>query len=81
MRRLFPLIALEVFVWLGLLLCMFLISKVVYHIGFGPSAMAERMATIIRDAVSAVIALAWLFAWKEVTTLYLWRALNRRRVT
>jgi len=82
MNRVLPLVAIEIFVWLGLLLSTFLISKVVYTIDFGNGTIFERIVTqTTRVVVSGSIILVWLFAWKNLTNRYLWRALSRRKAT
>jgi hypothetical protein len=82
MSRLWSLAAIEVFVWLGLLLSTFLVSKVAFTIEFGFTTMVERIATqIVRAVVAGVIVFVWLFAWKKLTNLYFWRAIGRRKAS
>lgn len=82
MNRLWSLVAIEVFVWLGLLLSTFLVSEVAFAIEFGNSTLVERMATqIVRAIVAGGIIFVWLFAWKKLTNMYFWRAIGRRRIS
>ena len=81
MKRLLPLAAIEVFVWLFLLGSTFVISKGAFAISFGTATLAERVATqTARVAVSGGLILIWLLAWKKVTDSYLTRTLSRKRV-
>jgi type VI protein secretion system component VasK len=82
MRNLIPLAAIEVFVWLILLLSTFLISKVAFAISFGDATLIQRVATeTARVAASGVIILIWLLVWKRVTDSYFWRTVSRRKAT
>jgi len=82
MRHLIPLAAIEVFVWLILLLSTFLISKFVFSINFGNVTLVQRVATeTARVVASGAIILIWLFVWKRVTDLYFWRTIARRKPT
>jgi hypothetical protein len=77
-KRIIPLAAIEVFVWLVLLTITFLISKVAIELSFGTATLLERTATqIVRTGVSAALILAWLLTWKKVADVYLSRMLSR----
>ncbi|MGA8904535.1 MAG: hypothetical protein WB661_05950 [Candidatus Bathyarchaeia archaeon] len=79
MRRLLPLVTIEVFVWLILLLCTFLIAKVAFSINLGNATITERIATQVgRNFLAGVIVLTWLLVWKKTTDAYLLRALGRQ---
>lgn len=78
MKRLLSLAAIEVFVWLILLLCTLLISKLAFSINLGSATIAQRVATqVARNMLSGVIVIMWLVVWKKLTDFYLWRALTR----
>ncbi len=80
MKRLVPLAAIEVFVWLFLLGSTFIISKGAFAISFGTATLAESVATqTARVAASASVVLMWLLGWKKMTDSYLTRTLSRRR--
>lgn len=82
MRRLLPLAAIEVFVWLVLLLSTLVISKVAFTINFGNTSITQRIATqTTRVLVSGVIVLIWLLIWKKLTDFYFWRTVARRMTT
>ena len=82
MRHLMPLAAIEVFVWLILLLSTFLVSKFVFSISFGNATLVQRVATgTARVVFSGAIILIWLFVWKKVTDSYFWRTIARRKTT
>ncbi len=82
MKRLLPLAAIEVFVWLILLLSTLLISKVAFSINLGNATIIERVSTeILRDLFSGLIVVGWLLIWKRITDFYLWRTLNRKVAT
>ncbi len=82
MRRSLPLVAIEVFVWLILLFCTFLISRVAFAINIGTDTFSERVTTeALRVLVSGVIVLAWLFAWKKITDFYFWRTVRHKKVS
>jgi len=77
-KRLIPLAAMEVFVWLILLAVVFVISKGAFAINFGTSTLIERVATqVARVSSSGVLVLLWLFAWKKIADYYLSRTLSR----
>ncbi len=79
MKRLLPLAAIEVFVWLFLLGSTYVISKGAFGIRFGTATWAERVATqTARVAASGGIVLIWLLGWKKVTDSYLTRTLSRK---
>jgi len=74
-----PLVAIEVFVWLILLLSTFLVAKVAFSINFGNATIIERIATqVMRNFLAGAIVLVWLLVWKKVTDSYLLRALGRQ---
>lgn len=80
MKRLVPLAAIEVFVWLFLLGSTFIISKGAFAISFGTATLAESVATqTARVAASAGLVLIWLLGWKKVTDSYLTRTLSPKR--
>ncbi len=82
MKRLLPLVAIEVFVWLILLLCTLLISKVVFSINLGNATIIRRVSTeILRDMFSGLIVIGWLLIWKKITDFYLWRTISRKVAT
>ncbi len=82
MKRILPLAAIEVFVWIILLLSTLLISEVVFTINLGTATIIQRVLTeILRDVFSGVIIVVWLLVWKKITDFYLWRALSRRTAT
>lgn len=78
MKHFLPLAIIEVFVWLILILSTLLISKIVFSINFGNATIMQRVATeTARDGLSAATVLIWLFVWKKITDVYLWRTLGR----
>ena len=80
MKRLLPLAAIEVFVWLFLLGSTYVISKGAFEISFGTATWTERVATqTARVTASGGLVLIWLLGWKKVTDSYLARTLSRRR--
>ena len=82
MKNLLPLAAIEVFVWLVLLLSTLLISKIAFAIDFGNLDMAHRVATdVARVFASGLIVLIWLLVWKKLTDFYFWRTVQRRRAS
>ena len=79
MKHLMPLVAIEVFVWLILLLSTFLVAKVAFSINFGNATIIERIATqVMRNFLAGAIVLVWLLVWKKITDSYLSRALGRQ---
>jgi len=77
LKRLLPLAAIEVFVWLILLLCTLLISKLAFSINLGNATIVQRVATqVARNMLSGVIVIMWLVIWKKLTDFYLWRTLT-----
>jgi len=77
MKRIIPLVAIEVFVWSVLLLITFIISKVAIEISFGTATLLQRIVTqTVRMVVSTGLILAWLLAWKKVADVYLSRMLS-----
>ena len=81
MKRLLGLGVFELFVWLLLLLCTLLISHVAFGINLG-ATFAERFLTqAVRLAVSGIIILGWLVAWKKTTDFYFWRTVSRKKAT
>jgi tryptophan-rich sensory protein len=82
MKRLLPLVAIEVFVWLILILTVFVISKGAFAITFGTSTLIARVATqVARVSTSAALVLVWLLAWKKLADYYLSRMLARQGAT
>lgn len=79
MRRFVSLAAIEVFVWLILLLCTFLISKVVFAISLGVDTVVQRIATaVFRMLMAGLIVVFWLVLWKRLTDFYFWRTVTRK---
>jgi hypothetical protein len=77
LKRIFPLATIEIFVWLFLLLCTLLVSKVAYAISLGHATLTERIVTqVVRNSLAGVIVIGWLLVWKRVTDSYLRRALH-----
>ena len=82
MKRVLSLAAIEIFVWLVLLLITFSISKGAIEISFGSATLPERVATqTARLLTSGLLILLWLVAWKKVADLYLCRMLSRHAVS
>jgi len=82
LRRLLPLVAIVIFVWIVLLLSALLISRVAFSITFGTKTAFEILATqIVRNGFSGMIILIWLIVWKKVTDFDLWRKLTRKGAT
>lgn len=78
MKRILPLAAIEVFVWLILLIVTFLIAKEAVRIDFGMATLSGDIVTqIARLVVSGLLVLVWLLAWKKVADYYLARMLSR----
>ena len=82
MKRLLPLAAIEVLVWALMLVVMFLISRVAYAINVGVGTLPDRIATqVVRTALSVIIVVIWLLAWKKITDVHFWRAISGKRAT
>jgi hypothetical protein len=82
MKRILPLAAIEVFVWLILLAIVFVISEDVLTINFGTATLVARVATqTVRVSVSAALVLLWLLTWKKIADYYLSRMLSRQRTS
>ena len=78
MKRILPLAAIEVFVWLILLLCTLLVAKFAFSINLGNATVVQRIATqVARNSLAGVIVVIWLLVWKKVTDSYLWHFLGR----
>ena len=79
MKRILPLAAMEVFVWLILLAIVFIISKGAFAINFGTATLLARVATqTARVSVSGLLVLVWLLIWKKTADYYLSRMLSRQ---
>lgn len=81
MKHLLPLAAIEVFVWLILLLSAFAISRVAFAINLGTDTLSRILTETARVVVSGIIVLFWLLVWKRTTDRYFWRAISRKRAT
>ena len=82
MKRLLSLAAIELLVWILLLLVALLISRVAFELTIGASGLFDRVATqVVRVFVSGSIVVVWLFAWKKITDTYFWRTIGRRKTT
>lgn len=82
MKRLLPLAAVEIFVWVILLVSTLLISRVVFSINLGTETLISRIATeSLRVLVSGAIILIWLLVWKKISEAYFWRTIARRKAT
>jgi hypothetical protein len=80
MKRLIPLAAIEIFVWLFLLGSTYVISKGAFAINFGTATLLESVATqTARVVASGGVVLVWLLGWKKVTDWYLVRTLSSKR--
>jgi len=80
MKRLLPLAAIEIFVWLFLLGSTYVISKGAFAINFGTTTLLESVATqTARVVASGGVVLVWLLGWKKVTDWYLVRTLSRKQ--
>ena len=80
MKRLLPLAAIEIFVWLFLLGSTYVISKGAFAINFGRTTLLESVATqTARVVASGGVVLVWLLGWKKVTDWYLVRTLSRKQ--
>jgi len=79
-KRLLPLAAIEIFVWLFLLGSTYVISKGAFAISFGTATLVESIATqTARVAASGGVVIIWLLGWKKVTDWYQVRTLSRKR--
>lgn len=80
MKRLLPLAAIEIFVWLFLLGSTYVISKGAFAISFGTATLVESVATqTARVVASGCVVLVWLLGWKKVTDWYLVKTLSRKQ--
>jgi len=78
MKPLLPLAAIEIFVWVALIVCITVIGRAVFEITLG-ATLAERIATqTIRLVISSATVLLWLVSWKKITERYFWRAIRGR---
>src|SRR5208337_3557217 len=79
-KRLLPLAAIEIFVWLFLLGSTYVISKGAFAINFGTATLVESVATqTARVTASGGVVIIWLLGWKKVTDWYQVRTLSRKR--
>jgi hypothetical protein len=77
LKRLLFLIAIEIFVWVALIACVVVISKVAFEITLGTTTLPERIATqSVRLAISVAAVLLWLVSWKKLTERYFWRTIG-----
>jgi uncharacterized membrane protein (DUF485 family) len=82
LRRILPLVAIEIFVWTALIVCVVVVGRIVFEISFGSATLGERIATqIVRLGISCTAVLLWLVSWKEMTARYFWRAIGRSSKT
>jgi hypothetical protein len=82
MKRLLPLAAIEIFVWLILLITTLVISRGAFSISFGTATRIQLLVTeASRVLASGVLVLIWLVSWKKVADIYLQKELTRERVT
>jgi glucan phosphoethanolaminetransferase (alkaline phosphatase superfamily) len=82
LKRLFPLAAIEIFVWLILLVIILIISKVAFLINFGTGTTIQLIVTeVSRVLASGVLVLIWLMSWKKVADIYLRKELSREKTT
>ena len=82
MKRLFPLAAIEIFVWFVLLVTILIISKGVFSINFGTRSILLVIATQLSKILgTGVLVFVWLVSWKKIADVYLKRALSRKRAT
>jgi len=82
LKRLISLAAIELSVWLVLLITILAISKGAFSINFGTRTMIQLIATeTSKVLVSGVLVLVWLVAWKKIADVYLRRELSRKRAT
>jgi hypothetical protein len=78
LKRLLPLIAIEIFVWAALIVCVVVITKVAFELNLGNATLAERIATqTARLVISSAAILIWLVSWKKITERYFWRTIRR----
>jgi len=81
LKRLLPLAAIEIFVWVALVLCVIVIARIAFGISLG-ATLGERIATqIVRLLISSASVLLWLVSWKKITERYFWRAIGRSSET
>ena len=82
LKRLFPLAAIEIFVWFVLLVTILIISKGVFSINFGTRSILLVIATQLSKILgTGVLVFVWLVSWKKIADVYLKRALSRKRAT
>ena len=78
MKRILPLIAIEVLVWVILLGVTFVIARGAFQINLGTASLLQRIVTqVARVSISAGLVLVWLLSWKELADHYLSRTLYR----
>jgi phosphoglycerol transferase MdoB-like AlkP superfamily enzyme len=78
LKRILPLAAIMIFVWVALIVCVLVIGRIAFEISFGSATLGERIATqIIRLVMSCAAVLLWLVSWKKITVRYFWRAIGR----
>ena len=78
LKRLLPLIAIEIFVWVALIVVLVVITKVAFELSLGNATLGQRIATqTARLVISSAAVLVWLISWKKVTERHFWRTIGR----
>ena len=78
MSRVVTLSALVILVWLSLIFGLFIILKIVFELTLPWQEQTPIAVAVMRVCLSLILTVVWLFLWRRIAQIYLWRNLESR---
>lgn len=78
MSRVVTLSALVILVWLSLIFGLFIVLKIVFELTLPWQAQTPIAVAVMRVCLSLILTVVWLFLWRRIAQIYLWRNLRSR---
>ena len=78
MSRMVTLSALVILVWLSLIFGLFIILKIVFESTLPWQEQMPLAVAVMRVCLSSILTVVWLFLWRRIVQIYLWRNLGSR---
>lgn len=81
MNRMATLSALVILVWLSLIFGLFIILKIVFELTLPWQELTPVAVAVMRVCLSLILTVVWLFLWRRIAQIYLWRTLGSRHTS
>jgi hypothetical protein len=78
-RRIMDFVYILVFVWAGMFMGLWIIHSLIVPLEL-PGIANPILTGILRGAISAILALVWLWMWREMVRRMFWQAIKEQQL-